>query len=271
MKMAIKSYPHPVLNNGDDMEGEFSSSVHVQLDDEGENWLVEVTCNLKSETLSRLIKEGSATYIADIESPNCFYRMNTSFESGRTKILIPVKKVRDKINLHIYIIATKAIADYLPAGSHKDYSGTKFSVSRGDILADGSQVILPADPLFDPMTSTPDSFLKIDEDTSGSPYVWFDVQEDIICIYLPKKDWEEYTKISGQDVATTIFHSSIALPMLTAAIEDSRDEVVSKTKNIKLARILETRGLNSQDAEIAAQEILGLPISRAISALGKIE
>ena len=267
MKVKNISYPHPVLGNEDDVQGSFSVTSRHGLGRKKIRLTIEF--KLENKTLEDMVKKKLAMYTIEVECSGTFYRKNFMIFDNKNPFIIEedAHKMRGSVSVKFYIRANETIEKYEIEGCHSDYTGFQFSISKGDILAQGGKTLFSADKEFDPLKAAVSSFISVREDTKnadGPMVIDYDDPEKIY-IKLSRKDWKKYQELKGTKWIAPIIHSSIVLPVLADAlkivIDNDSDRQGSRWFEM-LNIILQQKSLMDDEPLIAAQKILDGPINR---------
>lgn len=271
MKVNAKSYPHPVLGNGDDLGGFFKVEFLYELGRE------EITINpkflLKNSGLEELIKKGKASFVTEVECRSTFYRKSFSTRKPNERFLMPAKSLRERVAASFFVCADQDIKGYKPSEPHADYDESVFDVDAGDILAVGGYASFIAEKSFDPLRPPVSSFMSIMEGSHHEGPMQLDYEAEKINIILSKADWKAYLEIRGQKSVQGLLHGSIVFPALVDAIykvQNSNEEYEGNNWFGRLDAILQAKGLQDKDPIEAAQKILDNPATRALGGVQAI-
>lgn len=272
MKVNAKSYPHPVLGNGDDLGGIFRVEMTYELSRDA------VTLNpvfvLKNAGIEELIKKNRASFVAEVECRSTFYRRSFSTRNLSEKISIPAKLLRERVTVNFSVCADQDMRGYKPTDAHSDFSGASpFELEAGDILAVVGQISFTADKSFDPLRPPVSSFMSIREGSHHEGPMQLDYESEKVTIILSKADWKEYLGVRGQKPVQGILHSAIVLPALVGAIckvQSGADDCHDMNWYGRLDSILDAKSLKDKDPFEAAQIILENPASRGFSGINAL-
>ncbi|MBV9159912.1 MAG: hypothetical protein JO019_04945 [Candidatus Kaiserbacteria bacterium] len=267
MKVNSKSYPHPVLGNGDDLGGFFKVEFPYELG--REEVILNPTFGLKNSGIEELIKKGRASFIAEVECRSTFFRKSFSTRNANERFSIPAKSLRERVTVGFYICADQDIKGYRPTEPHADYEGATFDVDAGDVLAVGGYSSFVAEKSFDPLRPPVSSFMSITEGFHHEGPMQIDYDQEKITVVLSKADWKNYLEVRGQKAAQGILHGSIVFPTLVDAIYKIRNSTDYEGANWygRLAAILEAKSLEDKDEFEAAQRILDNPATRSLKGI----
>lgn len=269
MKVNVKSYPHPVLGNEDDLGGSCKVEFHYEL--RKEQIVLNPVFTLKNAAIEDLIKKGKASFVAEIECRSTFFRKSFSTRNPIEQFSIPANRVREYVTVSFYVCADSDI-NYKPSECHPDYQGTIFDLEMGDVLAVGGSCSFIAEKNFDPLRPPVSSFMSIREGTKHEGPMEIDYEEsDKIMVILSKADWKNYIDVRGQKLTEGILHAAIVLPVLVDAIHqisNSDYEFMNWFK--RLQAIIDAKGLHDKEPFEVAQKILENPASRGFCGINSL-
>lgn len=268
MKVNTKSYPHPVLGNGDDLGGFFKIEFRYELGKEAVT--LHPTFSLKNASIEELLKKEKASFVAEIECRNTFFRQSFSSRSQAERFSIPARALRERVTVGFYICADQDIHDYHPSEPHPDYEGATFDAEAGDVLAVGGYCSFIAEKNFDPLRPPVSSFMSIIEGSQHEGPMLIDYDTDKITVVLSKSDWKNYMEIRNQKLVEGILHSSVVFPVLVDAIhqvQSGNSEYDEKNWYARIEAILDEKGLRDKEPFDATQKILDNPSSRSFKGI----
>ncbi|MBP9711334.1 MAG: hypothetical protein KBD50_03715 [Candidatus Pacebacteria bacterium] len=269
MKVNAKSYPHPVLGNGDDLGGFFKVEFPYELG--RETVVLNPTFALKNAGIEGLIKKGKASFMAEVECRSTFFRKSFSTRNAREKFPIPSKSLRERVTVGFYICADQDIKGYRPTEAHSDYEDAPpFDIEVGAVLAVGGYASFVAEKSFDPLRPPMSSFMAIDVGSLHEGPMEIEYEAAKITIILSKTDHKSYLEVRNQPLAHGIIHASIVFPALVDAIyklRDTESNYESMNWYGRLDAILEANKLQDKDAFEAAQKILENPATRGFAGI----
>lgn len=268
MSASIKSYPYPVLGNGDDVAGIFHVKPHFTLD--VEQIRIEAEIELQNETIEKLISDHAATYVMQVDAGSTTYRRTfNSFESSFDTV-INAGDLRDKVEVSFYVCAVQQIEEYDPVGTHPELAGDSTKLDAGDIVAYGGSGTFIADKSFDPLKAPVTSLMKIKKGTFTDGPMVIEYGDQII-IKLSKNDYEKYLQV--RSFAPSVLHSSLVLPALVETLYEMKNNGANYSSDpwyVRIQEICRIRGIDFQEPLTAAQKLLGQPVGRSLSQLNVI-
>ncbi len=268
MKFSIRSFPHPVLGNRDDVPGAaFQTTINHSQD---KDYLyLDISAQCSSSTLTALLASKKAQIVLHIECSNTLFRRCWSFFELSFQHSIPIDEICNAVEVNIVICSCANITDYQIDGAHDDYIGAKFQIQPGDILAIGQGVVLDIIPDFESL-GVVSSIMQIHAlDSSEKKPVTIDFDHDRIAIFLPRSDFKNYQLARKSPEANQALTCLIVVPVLVEAIRliteepDALDLKWQLILSLKINALKKSSG--STDAFTLAQELLELPISRALA------
>jgi len=281
MKINNLLLPHPVLGRSDDVVGEFrvkEDGFSIQQDNKTTKLSVEFI--LKNKTLEALIKDKNAIFNVEVECSATFFRKSFLFSDKKHELIIEKNNLRDKVTVSFYITSSTKIFDYKIEGANDDYEGHSFNIGEGDVLAYAGDISFDAEILWEDLRRI-FNIIKIEKDSEREDgLAEFDIEQDIIKIKLPVKDYLSYDGYKEQnDNFTDIYHSALALPALIYALSEMMSDRKDKYMKYKWYRVIDSR----KDAEDKikdiwdprfipdiAQIMVGEPLDRTFCSIEKL-
>ena len=271
MKVNTKSYPHPVLGNEDDIEGDFKVGFKYELG--REEVVLNPEFSLKNASIEELMKRGTVSFVAEAECRSTFFRTSFSTRERIARFTMPARLLRERVTVGFYICADKDISNYKPSECHSDYEGAKFDIEKGDVLAVGGYCSFIAEKNFDPLRPPVASFMSIMEGSQHEGPMEIDYENEKITVVLSKADWKNYLNIRGQKMAEGILHASVVFPVLVDAVHQVKENSsLYESMNWfgRLEAILDAKGLREKEPFEAAQKILENPATRSFQGVGSL-
>ena len=285
MRSKTLSLPHPVIGNGsDDIDANFEAGiVDILTDSSTGTHRLSVDLNCSSQDAEKLIAQRKANYVVRIQCNKTFYRkIFKSFTPAR-EITLTASDLKGKVELDFFISMCKDVKDFEFTEAHSDYGGQKFDLNTGDIIAQAETQQFLAEEKLDE-TEKLGSLIRFDVDKTGKrSSVWFEYGDSKITVYLPKTQHEQLNEVYlKQRHLYPILISSLATPALIQAlqmlrnaeeakhdiewrwaelIEEKRDEICAKHKNIETNADAEIANLIVKDAVGQSMELLAATVS----------
>ncbi len=265
MKVSIKSYPHPVLGNENDLGGYFKVDFKYELS--RKEVVLNPAFSLKNTAIEDLIKKGKASFVAETECRNTFFRTSFSSNEQIVRFAMPSRLVRERVTVGFYVCAEDDIKGYKPSECHPDYEGAEFDIEKGDVLAVGGSCSFIAEKNFDPLRPPVASFMSIVEGSQHEGPMEIDYESEKITIILSKADWKKYLDIREQKTAEGVLHASIVFPVLIDAVhqtQSGRGDYENRNWFGRLEAIIDAKGLREKEPFEIAQKILENPAARSL-------
>ena len=216
MKFDGNLFPHPVLGINDDVSGQYKpDSLKVRIESEIN---LNVTHQLYNPSLEEEIKNGNAEFSTEIHCLNTYFRKVYPSDVSNQDIKVGVGDIRGHIDILFLISAKRDFQYHFNESWHTDYKGKRFNIKRGMPLAYGgfTKTEIPNDYFAKDKGG---AFIQIlpNKDKASGPFEVI-LENDPLTLYLSKKDYEEYSRLSANKDYAPYFHSAIAVPALAHAL-----------------------------------------------------
>jgi hypothetical protein len=269
MKLSKRSFPHPVLGNGDDvLDAAFQGVVEISSD--SANYYIDVSINCSSKKMNSLIDQKQASFSIHVECSNTVFRKSFDFYELKKRISVPHIQLNDAVEVNVFACAQKHFAAYQIEGSHEDYGNATFEIQEGDILAIGEGLVFYAEPQNDTMKNIA-SIMEIHEAKhDGDLPMEIDHHEDKITITLSKKDFAIYKTLKSNKFIAGQLSTIIVLPALIETLHYIESQEEAGLNALRWFRCLNGRIKalsleNEKDLFVKAQGLLELPVRRALA------
>ncbi len=267
MRIKQRAFPHPVVGNGDDVDAGFQAPVQVfRRDDVFE---IQITCQMRSDSLQKRIQDKEAAYGLHIECTKTFYRALKRFtpNNGNATVRISIDNLSGSVELNVVVFALKDIKNYRINRAHSDYGRKTFFISQGDFLAVTEGHLFNAD-IHQDMLESVDSIMEIKRREDEGPEMTVDFGGQKIRILLPKEDYDIYRSIHVDPTLVNIVVASIVQPVLMDAlklVKDGSEEYEScRWYDNLLIRLSKKELIKNAPAIENSQKLLEMPISRML-------
>lgn len=266
------SYPHPVLDWSDDIASTFVVT-SVTARSGVETFDLDFRIDLDDPDLQSLIESGAALFTAK-------WRCARTFSLGQIKpvkvtgpnaagfrISIPQGRLAGDFTVTFQVVADVQIDEYRPSRANPDYGQAAFSVSAGDLLADGGFIVLDATKDYDPLNPPFDSCFRFE--ASDAVPRGFEISYDNNDYVLVSFSRDLYVGFRSLDAMPELQIGMFMLPALQAAltfiqyIDESRGEGFRWAEALK--SLVEKHAPGEEAPEIQAQSILEDPLARAFT------
>lgn len=268
MKLSTRSYPHPVLGNGDDVPGAAFQAAYDYSSDK-QYYYITATIACSSKTLKKLIEQGRACYVLHVECSNTMYRQAFEFAEEQKRFPIPASGLNDDVEVNTFVRATRDLTDYRIEGAHTEYGGSTFQISAGDILAIGEGQVFTAETSADSLRRIGSIMVIEKSSVSGDHPMDAEFSGDKIRILLCERDFDAYSKLKSVPSLTSHLTTTIVLPVLLEAlhyVKDNSEGLQTLGWYRNLQRRMEMLNLvDEQEMLKKAQLLLEMPIRRALA------
>lgn len=228
MSTRTKSFPNPVLGNGNDYRIEIDNNV-VQFSavkKDNDNFYSTVTLKLDDEVINNLIKEEKAAFFCDIDCVKTNYRTSKWSFGNIIELTIPRVKVVDNVDVNCYIVAMKPIEGFTHDDFNEMYENASFSLEEGDFIATLGSFYFNASVKYNKCPA-PSSLMQVERasDEANIKATRFYTDENRIYIVMPAELFDIYTKVCLQNNhAADMFISAIAVDALSFALMSVLDD-----------------------------------------------
>ena len=282
MRIGKRLFPYPILNN-DRLYSQFKESVfsleYEELVTDELYSLENIRCNITSEYLIDLIKNGLAEIVVVVECASTMFRHHYILPLEKTTINIPISDLNGKLTVSAYIVATKDIEKYSCKDFLDDYEGYGFSIEKNDILAvdDGFTNKIDFDENEDTKKSS--VFVVIKDKTIKDETMHIDFDTSKVIIYLPEEQWNRYEKTKRIGKFQNLYFSILAIPALVYAIQEleKKDATLDQLrmdyswfnafllsyKNINNHELTDEEFL-TMNAYLEVQKLMNTPVTKAL-------
>ncbi len=228
--------------------------------------VLDVSINCGSPTLRHLIEKGSASYMIHVECGRTLYRKSFPSNEPRFKISIPARDLNGVVELTSVIVATRAIKRYEVPGVNAAYGDAVFAIEPGDILACGD----PQDfeqRSRDPLRRIGSIVEIIASEKPGVFAMEATYNDPKIKIVLCQTDHANYAALAGKPHLRSLIATALMVPVLVDAVYKLRGEDKGDFAEYKWAEVIGRRieelGLEGAEPLRVAQQLYGMPVSRA--------
>ncbi|MBO7122490.1 MAG: hypothetical protein J6V90_04320 [Treponema sp.] len=291
MKVRNKMYPYPVLSSyADDYVGS-KFDVNASFSMDGYDLKLDFSAELQNNQLMELLKNGSAIIVYHIENPLAGFRNAYETDSLNHSIKIPIRRVKDRVEISSFIIAKKNISNYTNNSFNPDYgNGVSFDIEKGCVLAVANPFELIVPKIQEELKDR-NSFIAIigTEDVSELQ-VNLD-RTDKLVIYLPMETYKYYRHMSNNPAIKQVLVSAIIIPALIYTFEylknlakDDDANFNSRLEDFDWLKALQTilskqpfeekdfkAWIKNADSLAWSQKLLNTPITGCIYQLYKME
>lgn len=161
---------------------------------------------------------------------------------------------------------------------NEDYTGIKFTLHRGNVIAIGGQINIEITKEVEELSKIPSIFTicRCAEDTDDSMKI--DITGEKIAITLCNRGFGNYKMLSGMPSMLPVLHSILIVPTLIYTFETLKKEGISEFEDLRWFKsvertlrknemILTEELLDNVPSFELAQKSLDMPVDRALDAL----
>lgn len=133
----LKMFPYPVLRPGseDYIDSAFQATVKYELTQKSTTVSIYARFACSENAILDRIKSGTAAYALLIDCRETFFRKVVTSEEDNISCEFNGGKLKGRVSVAPYILATTALKSFQSTGFNKDYTGRKFDLVDGDVLA----------------------------------------------------------------------------------------------------------------------------------------
>ncbi|MBT2583159.1 hypothetical protein [Planococcus sp. ISL-109] len=223
MKVKARNFPHPVLNpvSDDFLKGSFKGEIIEKIQ---ENDMLEfkIHLDLNNPDLQNLIRMKKASFNIHFECISTMQRFTFSKSEPDFKISIAKELLNKKVDVNFFILADQNIENYTNTDAHSDYTGVKFGIQKGDILAFSESQTIYIEK--QPMSNT-NSIFKVSKATDPkAPSISISLNENQIEIAIPEASYEKVGQLQAYgDDCNKVLISMLYLPALIDTLFNIQD------------------------------------------------
>lgn len=262
------SYPHPVLGNLDDVDGNVDFRISVVVDDH-----VRITgsFDVQNKDVEDLLERGEAVRILRCTCRRTYMRSTHVVPDVNFEIEIDKKDVFGEVRVEPFVVSKRAVTGYAPKTMNSEYGSATFDLTAGQVVATGSLIRFDPETDYDPLRNTGASLIQIGPGgTESEPYE-VDYALDRILIRISDAALRNYQGVKSRVPMMIIL--ALVVPVLAEALRkmgrDEGDEFAAYRWYQRLEMILATRGIDLpvDDPLSVAQSLVGNPLDGALKDL----
>ena len=281
MNITKRLYTYPVLTEEKDdyKTSKFDIAYKYQL--MGLNIInLNFKITMDNSDIEKLISEEKAEYVIHIECPSACYRTIVKSKFPIINIDIPTNRVNGKVEIIGFITSSTNIENLYIDDWNEDYEGTKFSFSKGTILAYKNLPSLDIFKNYEELKTT-NSIFKIHKyPTEKKREMTVNEEGDWIDIWLSPKEYENYVKYSMNKKFQPILNTMIIFPALVYVFEclkqaDAANQYEGKQWYVSLNKSYAKRGVDfikevmesDKSSIVLAQDAMEFPLTQAFDVI----
>lgn len=276
MDIKYRLYPHPVLWDKNDDYKNSSFNCEINLKRDIKKFILDLDFRLQNKEIEELIKNGQAEYILHIESPASTYREVKKSKMTKVSIVLGDEHLLGKISLCPFIVAKQNIEYFKNSDLNEDYDGVTFNLSKGTIIAIGTQQTFKVDKENEDLSQVPSIFTICKKETVEEMPMEIELNDNKIRITLNKVDYENY--FMNVKTKPTVVNAFLIYPSLIFAFERIKENVneyeefrwfnALSNMFVKYGMTLDEDLVKSKTSIELAQKVMSLPISKALLDIG---
>lgn len=272
------SYPHPVLDDTDDVSTTIEV-LNVSVVPTVEDVEVSFEVRMTDPDVGQLLKDGRAEYrfrwtcSATIDNDTLGQtRVTPLADSTRHQGWIDQHRIRGPVSVSVMIVATEELLDYRLGAQHVDYQGASFRLRPGDVIADAGFFEFEPDKMYDPLKPPLAScfqFKPDDQVRKGIQVRFYD--DDRVLVRFAPQLYADFASLGDRPELQI---SLVVLPALIATISYIQSNQGDDGEDLRDRRWLQViLGLMEQVGRIddppldLAQGILSHQLDRALAQL----
>lgn len=269
------SFPHPVLDDTDDVSASFEL-FNVNFTPAVEDVEINFQLRMTDPQIQSLIDTGEAKYYfrwkcsSTIASGSLDGATATPMaDSTRYTGWIDQRRIRGKVRISVTLVAAKEIPRYRLDSQHADYGNSDFHLYPGDLIADAGYFEFEPHKLFDPLNPPVGACFKfvIDERLTKGLQVRF-YEDDHVLVFFPPRLLAEFGSLRNRpDMQISL----VVLPALMETISFIRqsdqlgEDLSDRPWAIFIRDLIDQTGAKDDSPLSLAQKILENPIDRTLS------
>lgn len=248
MKISGYKFGHPVFGIDDYYDFKPEITIEQKIEDE---YLIIASTNFdlgSNQVLKDLINNEKASIVTEVFCSYTMYRECLQSKDG-VNVRVPLKNIRNKIEVLYFIIANDEIIDYRNNSVKPSLNNQTFYIEKGDILGMLGEEIISLD-----VSTSMDSIVKIreSEDNKTSTFSW---NESSIIINLPSETYQKLNRLKASLDYQKILVSSILQSALIHACYKLQIEGTYSEKNWHKALLIHWNQYNNQSEEPSKEDI----------------
>ena len=223
MRVGKRLFPYPVLNNNKQYSQYKNSTLSLEYNEViTDEYLIldNIRCNIDCNYMKALLNEGFAEAVCIVECPQTMLRKHYILTDDMNDIKIPLMDINGKVDISLFIVAKRDIANYKCNDFLDDYSDYDFFVEKNDIIGidDGYTSRIE----FNEKESSEKSsiFIVIKDTNITDKTMRVERADEKIIISLPQDQWNEYDKTNRIRKFQNLYFAIIAVPALSYALAE---------------------------------------------------
>lgn len=267
------SYPHPVLDDSDDVASVFRL-LNPRMNSLVENMDLEFEVELTDEDLNGHLQAGTAELVMRWKCAETFGlgflkpKLIQSLErSKRYMVSLPQENLDGRVEFQLQILAATDIPFYYLCRQNRDYADATFRVREGSVLGVGGIINVQARKLYDPM-QPPLEACFVFQDAPNLPSgieLDFGSQEHVV-VWIASESFQDFVALGGRPDFQV---ASVMVPALMGTLEYMKEVgenglIEDTAWHLSLSQRIKDLGAEDKSVLEQTQAILEDPVGRAI-------
>lgn len=287
MVIKYKMFPYPVLTDFTDDYVDSKFDVLIEEVIHGFDRKLYFSATLKNDGLLQLIKDGKARFVYHLECSQTGFREAVQTNAKMKDYVLEHEKVRGKLQICPFIVATENISNYTNTAFHSDYDGISFDIEAGCVLAIGAPREMMIEPETDDLAKIPSIFSIIRNLDSSVTYMTVETSRERIIIQLPLEDFTKYGLLDSGTMLPDVLNTMVVIPALVFALDEIKREkpeeryqyeengrlwytTIKKVLQERFSCDIESRSFDDFNTIELAQRIINEPLHRALDSLTQL-
>lgn len=221
--------PYPVLNaENEDVKPSLQGfqSIEVRHEVKDDSFLFTVNLTQRNQTIKNLIDEGKAQYMFVLSCPSTILQVKQLSKEPVMSIEVSKLSVNGHLDFDCFVVLSESI-NYTNIGFADIYEGLSFDLEAGNILVRFPHREINMDLSNEKMFASK-AFVEFIR--SDNKEVEISLEDDIIYISLPNKQYDQYLEIRNNGLYSDIIISSIVHEAVMVAIMEYDDDSHGKLR-----------------------------------------
>lgn len=277
-------YPHPVLDDSDDVDGSFEivNPVYESFQD---SISISFEIRISNDEYLQMYKDGAAALSARWRSSATLAHGDLqpqldrmTAEGGRFHAYLAHDEVRGEIKVSVKLIAPNPIDQFSLKSHNTIFGGTQFAIKEGDVLADGGTFSIQAEKSYDPLNPPVSAWLVFHELEGTAQHLRLDLSDDDhVVVGFSQATLSNFDAYRSRPDLQVI---GVVLPVLVELLWHIRTSATANSEDLEgrawyrsLLNLIEQNNSQNLEPFEQAQKILEDPIGKAfgVSLIGDEE
>ena len=282
MDIKYKLYPYPVLADYSDDYNDKVFNTSIEMVRDGFNLRLDFVSELTSDSIKKLIAEGKASYVYHLECAQTGFRDVIISQGVEERYPLDKRLICGRIQVCSFIVAREDLIDYASDEFHSDYTGMKFNIEAGCVIAVGDQANFDVYKEVDDIANLPSIFSIIKNPLLEIREMLVEFDSNKIIVKLPFYDFPTYKQLNKDANNIPMLNALTIIPALTYVLGEIKlMEVDERTEyNIyswyrTIRKVLyksfeidiENADFNDINSLEIAQKLINSPIPEAFNVL----